>query len=61
MPSIDLPKVHQIEEKENWMTLIVAYLKDGRLLEDRDKAKKLKVRVAKYVLIDNVLYKRDFS
>ena len=43
------------------MTPIVAYLKDGRLLEDRDKAKMLKVRVAKYVLIDNVLYKRDFS
>ena len=61
MPSIDLPEVHQIEEEENWMTPIVAYLKDGRLLEDRDKAKKLKVRVAKYVLIDNVLYKRDFS
>ena len=61
MPSIDLPKVHQIEEKENWMTPIVAYLKDGRLLEDRDKAKKLRVRAAKYVLIDDVLYKRDFS
>ena len=61
MPSIDLPKVHQIEEEKNWMTPIVAYLKDGRLLEDRDKAKKLRVRAAKYVLIDDVLYKRDFS
>ena len=38
------------------MTLIVIYLKDGRLLEDKDEAKKLRIRVAKYVLIDEVLY-----
>ena len=61
MPSIDLPEVHQIEEEENWTTLIVAYLRDGSLLEDRDKAKKLRVKAAKYVLIDKVLYKRGFS
>ena len=42
-------------------TLIVAYLRDGRLLEDRDEAKKLRVREAKYVFIDEVLYKRGFS
>ena len=56
MPSIDLPEVHQIGGEENWMTLIVIYLKDGRLLEDKDEAKKLRIRVAKYVLIDEVLY-----
>ena len=61
MPSIDLPEVHQIEEKENWTTLIVAYLRDGSLLENRDEAKKLRVRAAKYVLINEVLYKRGFS
>ena len=38
MPSIDLPKVQQIEGEENWMTLIVTYLKDGRLPEERDEA-----------------------
>ena len=56
MPSIDLPEVHQIGGEENWMTLIVIYLKDGRLLEVKDEAKKLRIRVAKYVLIDEVLY-----
>ena len=61
MPSIDLPKVQQIEGEENWMTLIVTYLKDGRLPEERDEAKKLRIKSAKYVIIDEVLYKRGFS
>ena len=43
------------------MTLIIAYLRDGRLLKERDEARKLRIRSAKYVLIDKVLYKRGFS
>ena len=61
MPSIDLPKVQQIEGEENWMTSIVTYLKDGRLPEERNDAKKLRIKSAKYVIIDEVLYKRGFS
>ena len=29
--SIDLPKVQQIKDRENWMTPIVSYLKEGKL------------------------------
>ena len=61
MPSIDLLKVQQIEGEENWMTPIIAYLKNGRLLEERDEARMLRIRSTKYVLIDEVLYKRGFS
>ena len=43
------------------MTLIVLYLKDGKLPEGKDEAKKLRVRAARYVLMDKVLYKRGFS
>ena len=61
MLSIDLLEVQQIEGEENWMTPTVVYLKDGRLLENKDEARNLRITAAKYVLIDKVLYKRDFS
>ena len=61
VPSIDLLEVQQIENEENWMTPIVSYLKDEKLLEWKDKARKLRVRTARYFLMDEVLYKRGFS
>ena len=61
MPSIDFPKVQQIENKGNWMTPIVTYLKDRRLPEKKDEARKVRVRSTRYVLMDKVLYKRGFS
>ena len=61
VPSIDLLEIQQIENEENWMTPIVSYLKDGKLLEGKDKARKLRVRAARYILMDEVLYKRGFS
>ena len=57
MPSIDHPEEEQIQGEENWIAPIVAYLKEGRLLE----ARRLRIRSARYVLIDEVLYKRGFS
>ncbi|XP_075633534.1 uncharacterized protein LOC142605996 [Castanea sativa] len=60
MPSTDLLEVQQITEEGNWMTPIVVYLKDGRLLENKDEARKLRIKAAKYVLKDKVLYKRGF-
>ena len=61
MPSIDFLEVQQIENEGNWMTPIVTYLKDRRLPEEKDKAKKVRVKSARYVLMDKVLYKRGFS
>ena len=43
------------------MTPIISYLKEGSLLEEKDKARKLRVKSARYVLMDEVLYKRGFS
>ena len=59
--SIDLLEVQQIEDRDNWMTPIISYLKDGKLLEGKDEARKLRVKAARYVLINEVLYKRGFS
>ena len=61
MPSIDLPEMLHIEGEENWMTPIVSYLKDGKLPAGKDEARKLRVKSARYILIDEVLYKRGFS
>ena len=61
IPSIDLPKLLQVHNEGNWMTTIISYLKNGSLPEGKDEAKKLKVRSARYVLLNDVLYKRGFS
>ena len=61
IPSIDIPEVHQIDGVANWTTPIVSYLKDGLLLEDKEEAKKLKVKAMRFVLMDEVLYNRGFS
>ena len=60
-PSMDLPEVQQIEGEKNWMTPIVGYLKEGKLTQGRDEACKLKIKSTKYILMDEVLYKRGFS
>ena len=44
MPSIDLPEVQQIEGEGNRMTPIIAYFRDERLPEERDEARKLRIR-----------------
>ena len=43
------------------MTPIISYLKDSKLTEGRDKARKLRVKSIRYILMDEVLYKRGFS
>ena len=43
------------------MTPIISYLKDRKLTEGRDKARKLRVKSIRYILMDEVLYKRGFS
>ena len=61
LPSIEFLEAQQIEGEENWMTPIVSYLKDEKLLEGKDKARKLRVRLARYFLMNEILYKRGFS
>ena len=59
--SIDLPEVLQVPNEGNWMTPIISYLKDGSPPEGKGEARKLKVQLTRYVLLNEVLYKRGFS
>ena len=61
IPSINLSEVLQVQNEENWMTPIILYLKDGSLLERKDEARRLRVRSVRYVLLNDVLYKKGFS
>ena len=56
IPSIDLPEVQQVQNEGNWMTLIISYLKDGRLPEGKDEARKLRIQSTRCVLLDEANY-----
>jgi len=51
----------EIGSENNWTTPIASYLKDDVLPGDKEVARKLKVQVARFILIKDVLYKRGFS
>ena len=46
---------------DNWMTPIIQYLRDGVLPKDKNKARLLKLKAARYILYDRKLYRRGFS
>ena len=60
-PLIDDASVQEVNLENNWTTPIVSYLKDDTLLDDKGGARKLKVQVAWFVVMKDVLYKRGFS
>ena len=43
------------------MTPIVRYLKEEWLPEDKTEARKIQIRAARFLIIDDVLYKRGYS
>ena len=46
---------------DEWMTPIVHYLRKGWLPKDKIEARKIQIRVACLVIIDDVLYRRGYS
>ena len=43
------------------MTPIIHYLKEGWLTEDKTKVKKIQIKATRFVIIDDVLYRRGYS
>ena len=60
-PLIDSSNVQEIGSDRSWTAPIISYLKNGVLPDRKEAAGKLKVQVARFVLIKDVLYKRGFS
>ena len=58
---IESSEVQEIGIESNWTTAITSYLKDGLLPNEKEAARKVKVRATRFVLIKDVLYKRGFS
>ena len=56
-PSIESDQVLKIKEQDAWMTPIFRYLKEGWLPEDKREARKIQIRAARFVVIDDVLYR----
>ncbi|KAF7149736.1 hypothetical protein RHSIM_Rhsim02G0148400 [Rhododendron simsii] len=63
LPSIVSPdiQVQAIDYSDSWTGPIVDYITNGSLPEDKVKARQLKIRAAKYLMMGDVLYRRSFS
>ena len=53
--------MQEIGSESNWTTPLASYLKNGVLPDRKEAARKLKIQVARFVLIKDVLYKIGFS
>ena len=53
--------VMELTKEPSWMDPIVAYLKTGEQSEDKTEARILWLKVARYVLYNDKLYKRGYS
>ncbi|GKB58225.1 reverse transcriptase domain-containing protein, partial [Tanacetum coccineum] len=60
--SIQEEEVATVVEEEGpaWMTLIMEYLKNRALLDDRKEASKLHIKARQYELLEGVLHRRSF-
>ena len=53
--------MQEIGSESNWTMLLVSYLKNGVLIDEKKAARKLKVQATRFILMKDVLYKRGFS
>ena len=60
-PNHKWEEVNPIDINNSWKTLIIKYLEDGTLPTNVVKARKLKIRATRFVLMQGILYRRGFS
>ena len=59
--SIEEVLAFTIQSESNWMTRILSFLQDGRLPQDVEEVRKVRKRAARFTILNDNLYKRDFS
>ena len=57
----DERKIQEIDVQGDWTAPLKEYLQSGSLPDEKDAARRLKVRALRFVLIKDTLYKRGFS
>ncbi|XP_065630833.1 uncharacterized protein LOC136068090 [Quercus suber] len=60
-PSIEEILTFAVQSESSWMTPIMSFFQDGHLPQDADEARKIKKRAARFMILNNALYKRCFS
>nr|XP_023928485.1 uncharacterized protein LOC112039814 [Quercus suber] len=60
-PSIEEVPTFAIQSSNSWMTPIVSFLQDGHLPQNKEEARKIRKRAAKFIILNDALYKRGFS
>ena len=51
----------KIKEQNEWIIPIIRYLKEGWLPKDKIEVRKIQIRPARFVIIDDMLYRRGYS
>ncbi|KAM6563003.1 hypothetical protein CsatB_023001 [Cannabis sativa] len=61
-PSITgMEEVEMMDTSPNWMTPIAAYLNIEELPNNRNEARKMRRKAARYIMVEGVMYRRGFS
>ena len=60
-PSIEEFQTFLVHTRIGWTSLILSYLKDGRLPPNPNEAKKIQKWAARFTVLNDKLYKRGFS
>ena len=60
-PSIDGLHTFLVQQSDTWMDPILSYIRNGQLPSNSPKAKKVRVKVARFTVMNGELYKRGFS
>ncbi|XP_024024252.1 uncharacterized protein LOC112092391 [Morus notabilis] len=58
---VEKAKALIVQIGENWMTPLIQYLMDAQLPNNKDEARRIRYRAARYLLYDGLLYRRGYS